>query len=182
DGTGRHAGVLEPVEEVEHIPLARPGGDLGVERVLVAPAGDGGGEAAVAGELRPAHRAAERAELGVGLYRDRDPAVGVFRVVTGAAGVGFVGRAAGVMVAEAGAVAVVQLQVHQGLADLGDQVLGLGEVDELALAGTVAVVEGGDGGEGGGDAGGGVHVVGVAGRAGVEVGIAAQPGQAGERL
>jgi hypothetical protein len=118
--SGGDAGVGEATPEVEGILLGGPGGDEGVQFLLVLPAAERVAEAGLLGPGRIADDGAERAPLGIGGDIDRDPAV-----VAGA-GVDVVGGVGGVLVALRGPVAAVHARVEHDLAEIGHEVLGLG--------------------------------------------------------
>src|SRR5262249_6778750 len=73
DGAGRHAAGLEMFHRLAMGAGARPRLDEGVERVVVAAARAGGGEARVSGPLGVAESAGQRRPLPVRARRDHDP-------------------------------------------------------------------------------------------------------------
>ena len=96
------------------------------------------GEAVVAGQLAHAHGGAEVGPVGVVAHGDGDP------VVVARGGVASVGRHVGVGVADELRHSAVDRVVEQRRAHEVERGFGLGLVDVDALAGAVAVVEGGE--------------------------------------
>ena len=134
---------------------------------LVVAAGDGAGEAAIAGELRPVDGGAEPAPVGIVADGDGDPfvlAIGRVDAVRGHHGV---------VVAAGEGDAAVDGVVEQGRAHEVERGFGLGLVDVGSLAGAVAVVERGQQGRGG-EARGEVVGVGGVGADGVAAGVAGE--------
>ena len=127
-------------------------------------------------QLGAAEGLAEARPLLVGAHADCDPPV------LAAAAVDALRGAELVAVADGRPVAAVHRRVHQGAADLVRHVLRLRHLDELALAGAVALVDAHERGVGGGDAARRVHVVRAVVRHRAVVLVAPQQQIAGGRL
>ena len=129
-------------------------------------------ETRVGGEGVVAEDAAKGGELLVGGDVDGDP------LVVTAGGVCLVGGVPGVGVAEGGGDTAVHAAVQQELAEDGEERLGEGHLDLLALARALAVTEGHGDREGAVDAGDGVGGENIPDEFGLAVGVAAQKGVA----
>ena len=157
-GARGHAGGLERCHYGIVLAMGGPGGDPGIEVILVFEAAGVGREARIGGPCRFAHGADHRLPLGIVADGDGDPAV------VACAGVGVVGGNCGLPGAVAGrhAGAAPAPAVDGGIEDGGagedHPCFDLGDVDVLALAGPVAMVEGHHDGDGAVVAGGVVHV------------------------
>ena len=150
---GGHADGLEALGELGGVLPAGPGGDCFVERVLIAQAVQRALPARVV--ERAAGQIAEARPLVVAAHDDCQPGV-----VAGC-GVDAVGGESGGAVALGAGVAPVEQVVHERLGGALEGCFALGEVDELALAGALAVFERGEHGDEGVAGGGGVEVGGV---------------------
>ena len=125
-----------------------PGGDGGVEFVLVGQATGEGGVAGVARKVGAVEDSTETLPVAVVANGDGHP------VVIAPGGVDAVGSHVGIAIAHASQDAAGELVVEQPGGEEVERALDLGVVDVLALTGAAAVVEGGkEGGEGeaGGD-------------------------------
>ena len=111
--------------------------------------------------------------MGVGADGDGHP------TVVAGAGIGVVGRHAVVVVALGAGRLAGHLVAEQVLAEEGDHALGLGELDDLALAGPPELEEGEGGGVGAVEGGDGVGEEDVLGLGRVGVAVAADVGVAG---
>ena len=170
---GGDAVGLQGVHQGVFVVLLRPLADGGVDFIVALLAAGQGGKGGVLGQVGARHQAAEGLPLvGVG-YGEGQP------LVVSGGGVGALGGAPGVAVADALAGAPVGDGVHQVLGEEHYAGLVHTDVHPLAASGAVAVAEGGADGEhsapGGeeideGAAGFGGFVAGVAGDPAVAVG------------
>ena len=183
---GRHARLLEALHQRRGIVLLGPGGQFRLDGVAVVVAGDDAGKALVGGQLRVAHLLAERCEDGVGGNGDRDPAIVGLLGETGrphrGAGEDPIGRHRRMAVAGVAVHAAVHRVVHERVAQVLADGLGLRDLDQLALARAPPCPERGLEREGDVRAGVRVAVQGGRGERRVGVLVAAQRGVADDGL